>query len=327
MSTIDSQNTPITLAGIDIGSNTFRLLAAKFEEGNLIPIVKKLITVRLSENLAATNMLSDDALKRALSALGQFAEILNRVHPQHVRVCGTAALRLADNSDYFLDLARKTLGHPLEIISGEQEALLSLQGSLTRLQMQTKEPVLLTDVGGGSTELVYVEKIPATETCKNDLQPTTTSITLGVVGLTETFLSKSIPSHEEIERLTTHIQDHLTAGLKKTSAPLKSKPSIIVGSGGTATSMAALDLGLTEYNEEKVQNHSISEERMEKLWQQLTKLTVEERNNLPGLGEGRGEIIVAGIRIYQVLLKLFKLDHMVVSDAGLLEGIALSCVT
>jgi exopolyphosphatase/guanosine-5'-triphosphate,3'-diphosphate pyrophosphatase len=324
--TLDSQNNPISLAGIDIGSNTFRLLAARFEKGKLIPIVKKLITVRLSENLAATNLLSDAALKRAGVALEQFADILTQIDPQHVRVCGTAALRVALNSDSFLALADKTLGYPIEILSGEQEANLSMKGSIASLETQAESPLLLADVGGGSTELVYIDHRPVTEAKTYNQQPTSASIILGVVGLTENFLKKQRPSPEEIDTLTTHIKDHLVSCTKSMPLPRNIASLILVGSGGTATSMAALDLGLVKYDAEKIQNHSLSKERVEKLWQQLIKFPAEERNNLPGLGEGRGEIIVAGVRIYQVLLELLTLDHLVVSDAGLLEGIALSCV-
>ena len=101
----------------------------------------------------------------------------------------------------------------------------------------------------------------------------------------------------------------------------------IIGCGGTATSMAALDLNLTSYNEARVHGHILKRNSLEELWNKLIVLPADKRNALPCLGEGRGELLLAGVRIYQVLLKLMGQDRMRVSDTGLLEGILLSSIS
>ena len=115
--------------------------------------------------------------------------------------------------------------------------------------------------------------------------------------------------------------------LEKLNFPGKLSSVNIIGCGGTATSLAALDLNLTSYNESLVHTHILLRNTMEELWSRLIVLPADRRNELPCLGEGRGEILPAGLRIYQMLLKLIQQDRMIVSDTGLLEGLLLSSIS
>jgi exopolyphosphatase/guanosine-5'-triphosphate,3'-diphosphate pyrophosphatase len=320
----DCINNSCVAAGIDIGSNTFRLLIARVVDGRLTTVAKELATVRLGHNVTTHRMLAPEAIARALPVLQQFKIILDQWQPQYLRVCGTAALRMAGNSGEFLLLARKTLGVEIEIISGSEEALLNLVGTTVFMEEVGPGPILLVDVGGGSTELACIVEGAETGPNMEDRTPEVNSLPLGVVSLTEGFLHQPVTTAAETARLTEHIKEHLAAPLEKISSSMRQERPMIIGTGGTVTSMAALDLDLKKYDEQKVQGHMLTRSRLAELWQRLVSLSAAERNLLPGLEDGRGEVLLAGIRIYQVLLELQDKEQLTVSDAGLLEGILLS---
>jgi len=296
-------------------------------DGRLFPLVKELATVRLCHHLADRGVLAPEAVGRALAVLQQFTTILDRQQPQFIRACGTAALRTANNRDLFLRPARETLGVPIEIITGAVEARLSLAGTMAFIEKPDPGPLLLVDVGGGSTELACIETSSTTEPTTELKNPIAISIRLGVVGLTEVFLQHPRITASETTALTNHIRQQLSAGLRAIASCSNASQSLqVIGTGGTATSMAALDLDLDRYEEGKVHAHRLTKTRLDRTWQRLVTLSAADRNLLPGLQEGRGEILLAGVKIYQVLLELLELNQMTVSDTGLLEGILLSCI-
>jgi len=301
-------------AAIDLGSNTFRLLIANCTAGKLAVLDKKIATVRLGRSLQNNGLLHDDSMQKGLEVLHSFRESLDRFQPQSIRVCGTEALRRARNNQFFLQNAEKILRHKIDILKGEEEARLSFTGALSGSKGPISMPLLLVDVGGGSTELLL--RVAANSKTRSE------SIPVGVVGLTEKFLAS--PPHHDIISMDGLIADMLGNTLKNFKLLPKQSSEFVIGCGGTATSMGALDLKLTFYNESLVHGHILQYDAIEKLWNKLIGLSVEDRNALPGLGEGRGEILPAGIRIYLILLKLLQQETMRVSDTGLLEGILLS---
>ena len=325
MAEADWLNNSYIAAGIDIGSNTFRLLAARIADGRLTTLVKEFATVRLCRHLAEKGGLDPDAISRALFVLQQFNTILTRLQPRYVRACGTAALRAATNRNAFIGPAQEILGVPVEIISGAEEARLSLAGATAFMEKSGPGPVLLVDVGGGSTELAFAETNNSTVSGSKQKMPVFVSIKLGVVGLTEGFLRQPRITRRETAALTEHIRKQLASALREISPGSITSPILqVIGTGGTATCMAALDLDLDRYEPQKIQAHRLTRSRLDGIWQRLAGLSAADRNLLPGLQDGRGEIVLAGVRIYQVLLELLALEQMTVSDAGLLEGILLS---
>ncbi len=276
-------------------------------------LVKKMAAVRLGRGLEDNGLLHEDSIQKGLEVLRTFGETLGHYQPQSMRVCGTEALRRAKNNQLFLHNAEEILQHTIDIINGGEEARLSLAGALSGEKEPLSSHLLLVDVGGGSTELIFTESSRGVTRVK--------SVPLGVVGLTEKFIAASQP---DIERMDNLIAEILTSAFEKLKLLQKQQPILIIGCGGTATSMAALDHNLASYNESLVHGHVLQNTSIEKLWNKLIALPADERNTLPCLGEGRGEILPAGIRIYHVLLKLLQQDRMRVSDTGLLEGILLS---
>jgi exopolyphosphatase/guanosine-5'-triphosphate,3'-diphosphate pyrophosphatase len=303
-------------AGIDLGSNTFRLLIAECTTSNLNVLTKKLVTVRLGRDLKTNGQLLPDAMQKGFSVLRTFRQELDRYQPQTLRVCGTEALRQAKNSQIFLQEAENILQQPIHLISGKEEAHLSLAGSLSGPKQIFTPPLLLADVGGGSTELIFVESLTG--------DTRIASVGLGVVWLTESFISKPQLDINRLENLITEI---LETSLKGLNILPETQPITIIGSGGTATSMAALQQKMSSYDESLVHGHFLQLSEIEELFDQLIVLDAEKRNQLPCLGDGRGEILPAGIRIFHILLKLLRQNGMRVSDTGLLEGILLSSIS
>ncbi len=303
-------------AGIDMGSNTFRLLVADCAPGGMSVLVKKTATVGLGRGLEESQVLHEQAMLKAYEVLLDFRKILDQLKPKSMRICGTEALRQARNSHLFLHNAAAIIGHEIEIISGAEEAALSLAGALSGFKEPPAGLLLLVDVGGGSTELVVAE-YPAGETRIK-------SVPLGVVGITEKFIAAPLPDPARLDSL---LAETLHPSVNNVMLFQKKQPFMVIGSGGTATSMAALDLNLTSYNESLVHGHVLQSTSIKKLWDKLIVLPAHKRNVLPCLGEGRGEILPAGIRIYHVLLQLLEQEEMMVSDTGLLEGILLSSLS
>ena len=309
----DSEAVVMSIAcGVDIGTNSFRLLVAEVEDGHPRPLVQDLVTVRLGEGLGATGLLGPAALLRAEAALSRFAALM-AAHPAHsLRACATHAVRKAANREEFLQLAESLLGVRVEVLSGEEEARLALLGTLSALpEAQRRYPLFLVDVGGGSSEII-LQAMAGSE-------PRVMSLPLGAVGLSEEFGA-------DYDSMREKIRAALATALRGISHGMTGQDLTLVASGGTATSLAALALGLERYDAHRVQNYNLSQAASDSLVARLAALSPGERNALPGLGDGRGEIIVAGAMILQELQHSL-VSPMLVSDAGLLEGILLSGVT
>lgn len=307
------------IAALDLGTNSFRLLIAQNNDSGLHILHNELQTVRIGENLTPNGPLSPDAITRALAAIKKFAKLISQYHGVSIRACGTAALRNASNADEFINRANSILGHSVEIIDAKAEAMLTFAGSISGFKT-LPFPVCLIDSGGGSTELIV-----ATES-HTDTRPATISVPVGAVNLTEEFLSPE-PSNIQLNRLSEHLHGIIYDALNSLpfSATKEANPNItLIGSGGTATSLAALDLGLVQYDASRIQGHILSRERLLTVHEELIQMPLTARTALPSLAGRRGEIIIAGLMIYLALLEHTGVDKLMVSDAGLLEGILLS---
>jgi exopolyphosphatase/guanosine-5'-triphosphate,3'-diphosphate pyrophosphatase len=311
-------NNPLLAAGIDLGSNTFRLLVARCSAGRLEPLEKKLITVRLARGLTDDKFLRDESLVKAFKALACFRKILDLHAVQHLRICGTEALRTAQNSEAFLQKALEIIGDPIEIITSREEAELTLDGAVAAIATARPETMLLIDVGGGSTELILSEVSHETRI---------RSLSIGAVSLTEQFFHETRIKEEAALKLQDSLIQSLQPAIEDLQLHGLKKKIMVLGCGGTATTMAALDLNQAQYDAGLVQGHILQAGSIDALWEKFSMLSASERNRFPGLENGRGEILPAGIMIYQTLLKLLGLKHMSVSDAGLLEGITTSSVS
>jgi exopolyphosphatase/guanosine-5'-triphosphate,3'-diphosphate pyrophosphatase len=248
-------------------------------------------------------------MTRTLAALNDFAQICQLYTPTVCRSVGTAALRQAVNAGPFLDEVQARTGLIVEVLSGEDEALLTASGVLAALD-PVPDCSLIIDVGGGSTEFALL---------KQGRVLVQTSVPLGVVSLTESSLS---PRH-----LLAMIRRHIDTVFSRLQS-VDGVPPVStwhpVATAGTATTLAALHLQMSSYDWRRVNNYRLPAGEVERLARHLRLLTVAEREALPGMEIGRGDLILPGIAILQAVLRRMSVPELIVSDFGLLEGALLS---
>ena len=297
-------------ASIDVGTNTVRLLIAQVRDGKIEAHLRFRRITRLGGGFSAQGGLSPASVERTLDALKEIASILKEQDLSQVRAAATAVVRSAPDGRAFVEKVRLETGIDLEVIDGFREAQLSAGGVLTALSPIPRS-CLIMDIGGGSTEFLLYggEKVFFSR-----------SYPLGVVSLCENQPSPGEQQHRIDEVVALFLRHLLEAGVDGAAldptAPL-------VGTAGTVTTLAALKLGLTEYDPFKVNNLVLTAEELERMLHFLTPLSTREREALSGMEKGRGDLIVPGLRIVLSVLKATGRDRMVVSDAGLLEGLIL----
>jgi exopolyphosphatase/guanosine-5'-triphosphate,3'-diphosphate pyrophosphatase len=294
-------------AAIDIGSNSLRMLVGEVVDDQVVPQHYFRHVTRLGGDYDPRTGISAAASARTLSALEIFAQILDRMKPICTRAVATEAVRRAVNGQQFVADALKRTGFTIEIIDGKEEALLSSAGVLAGLKPQPAS-ALIFDIGGGSTEFIVIRE------GKRLWQK---SYPLGVVSLAEA------PDPDlVIERVLTMLAVDLR--LADLSPLLAEAGCELVGTAGTVTTLAALDLAMTEYDWQRINNYLLPQATLHTLYKRLLPLPAAERELLPGVEKGRGDLIVHGAAIVLFLMNLLRKEQLRVSDFGLLEGILLS---
>ncbi|MCB2187441.1 MAG: hypothetical protein KQJ78_13550 [Deltaproteobacteria bacterium] len=294
-------------ASLDLGSNTLRLLVAEVGHGGWRAVERALATPRLGRGLTPGAPFTPPAREAARRLTGEFTARARELGARRVVLAATQAARLAvDGPELVADLAREFLLDRAVILSGEEEAGLSRLGVKSRLTGPAAG-ALLADVGGGSSEI-----IPLTEGGGR-------SLPLGAVALSEVWLRSDPPRSEELTALRQAVQEGL-ASLVHLKAPR------LVATAGTAATLAAMSLGLTSYEPERVNNHVVTRARLSELYNQLSRLPLAQRREFPGLEPERADVILGGLAILAGLLDFLHLDRLTTMDAGLLEGILLDDV-
>ena len=271
---------------------------------------------RLGGHFSTAGNLDEQAMHRTLETLTAFADLLKPERVEKIFAVGTGVLREAKNGKAFLERVRQHTGLPLRVVSGEEEADLMVKGVLGSLQ-ETTSARIIADVGGWSTELVWVE---GQEARKRQ------SVPIGTVALTERFLRKDPPPQQDLESLEAWTK-RVLAGIRKAfeneGLRVEGLDPHLVGTAGTMTTLAAIDQGLTVYDPQKISGHRLSRIALEKIYFHLRSIPVEERRGVPGLEKGREDLIIAGGAVALNLLEVFGLETLMVVDSGLLEGVLL----
>ncbi len=301
------------LAGIDIGTNTLRLLIAETGPDSYREISSDRRITRLGQHLDRTGALSPKARERSISVLADFSEHIRQHAVHRVAAFGTSALRNASNSGEFIAEIKKRTGLDIRVIPGEEEARLTMLGVARALRGERgNDPlssVLVIDIGGGSTEII---------TQHPNGQITEASLPLGAVYLTERFIAHDPPTGSELGRL------RKAAGLEldKHREVLKPYPNrVLAGTAGTITTLAAMDLRLAKYDPDAINRHRLTRDAIDAMVRKLGLSTLRERRTIPGLEHGREDIILAGAIIAQEIMARAGAPMMLVSDWGLREGI------
>ena len=304
------------LAGIDIGTNTLRLLIADTGPGYLRELTSHRRITRLGEELDRCGALTPEAMDRSLAALVAFQKIIQQQGVRHISAVGTSALRKAKNASAFLDQVRKLTGLVVNVICGEEEARLTLLGVEQSLatpdgSSNTLADALIIDIGGGSTEIILTNP---------DKKPVIASLSLGAVYLHDKFIKHDPPLPGELASLRNSVREELE---ERTRTFQLSRESRCVGTAGTITTLAAICQGLASYNAEKINRSVLTLEFMNAMVMKLGVSTLEERRKIKGLEKGREDIILSGAVLAQEIMHRFKLSSMIVCEGGLREGIVL----
>ncbi len=302
-----------TFAAIDIGSNTFRLLIAR-PSTDTPPWHTLYYThriVRLGEGLHHNGVLCEAAMQRGMAAFHAFAELLQQYHVpcERVYAVATAAMREAGNGAAFRARVQDEIGIDIHIIDGEREAAMSLAGACAVLHADTRRDFLLFDIGGGSTEFIRA---------RQGRQQDAISCRLGVVRLVERFLHSDPPAAADYRNMVHAAGEHLD--LVASHWGDERIPTRLVGTAGTVTTLAATELDLFPYDASIINNHVMHRDAFLQLRDRLLSLDHAQRQALRTIEAGRGDLIVAGLAIVEAVMQRWHYDHMIVVDAGLLEG-------
>lgn len=293
------------VASIDIGTNTILLLIAKVEEGKVNPLFEIETVARLGEGVQKNGILLKEAMDRSLQTLAQYLKWCQELEVQKVFTAGTSALREAKNSEDFLNLVKEKLDLPIEVISGEEEAQLSFLAVAKDLG-KVKEPILVVDVGGGSTEFILG---------KGDQISQWISLPLGSVRFTEEFLRSDPVQEEEWEKMERKIQEYLV------TIPHSQEPISMVAVGGTATTLASVEQGLEDFIAEKIHHFVLGKEALKNQLLLYRSKTIDERRKIPGLPMARADVILAGGAILYLAMEELKCPSVLISCHGVRYGL------
>ena len=290
-------------AAIDIGTNSCRLLIGERKsENNFDVLTRKLEITRLGEGVDQNKRLKEAAVERVFKALKKYRAIIDDYQVEITRVIGTSALRDVDNSELLGDRVSE-LGFKLEIISGKKEAELNYLGAASNLD----DDFLLIAIGGGSTEFIW----PEAEEIKFE------SLNLGCVRMTEKFICK--PEQKTNAAEINEIHNYVEALLR--SKLNFDKSFQLKGVGGTITTLAAVKLGMEDYDSSRVENLKISLSELNQIIDKLSSLTLEKRKEIKGLQPKRADIIISGLIILKDILEYINSSELYVSDQDLLYGL------
>ncbi|MBI5328240.1 MAG: Ppx/GppA family phosphatase [Deltaproteobacteria bacterium] len=307
-------------ASIDIGTNTLRLLIAEIVNGKLKPIFLKRTITRLGGDYKEELGIAATAQERTIKALEFFAEKIKEYDVKEVKAVATSVVRRAKNKKEFLSKVLERTGVEVRVISGDEEARLSLLGVLSVIRDGHKK-CLVVDIGGGSTEFI------ATDAGK---MVGAWSMEMGVVHLTENYLKTDPPTKRELNTMESEIERIIydlrftiyDLGFLNPKSEIRNPESeVFIGTAGTITTLAAIDQGLEKYDPEKINNYVIRYETVKRIYRHLASIPLQKREEILSLEKGREDIIIPGAAIVLKTMEGFGFDSMTVSDAGLLEGI------
>lgn len=295
-----------TFAAVDIGSNSVRLKIARLLGRRLHEVHEDREVTRLGEGVFRTGFLSPEAMEETVKVLRRFHRAVQEAGADTVTVVATSALRDARNSRAFLEWVRSATGWKVEIISGLEEARLIHLGLISNLRVNAS-PLLLVDLGGGSCELTISSKGHIRDTI---------SLPLGAVRLTHEFLAHDPPRKSELRRLHRFVQREIGRILQRI---VRARPKAVIATSGTAAALSVFCKGL--YKTKGSRASTVSRMQMQRIARVLSRLSVEERRKLPGVGPRRAEIIIPGAVVYAELLERCQLQGFRYSVLGLRDGL------
>jgi exopolyphosphatase / guanosine-5'-triphosphate,3'-diphosphate pyrophosphatase len=300
------------VAAIDCGTNSIRLLIAEPDgSGGLKDLERRLEVVRLGQGVDASGEFHPDALQRTFAVVDDYADLIKKaeVPTEKVHFVATSATRDVKNRDSFFTGIQQRLGVTPDVISGETEARLSFIGALSRVTPEG-EPVLVMDIGGGSTELI-------TGSAAGGMHGAI-SLDMGSVRVTERFLKQNPVPADDLQRATRYVDD-LLAGSGVDFASI----GTWIGVAGTVTTLAGVYLELEQYDRDRVHGAVIPLPAVEELLYRLAGMTVDQIRALPSMHPGRADVITGGALVEARVAARLDVADLIVSESDILDGIAL----
>ena len=299
------------VAVLDLGTNSVKLLVARLEQGRPVPLLDRQEIVRLGDGLAASGVFSEEAMDRTLEALRGLAAQARDLGAVRFAAVGTMGFRTARNGAAFAERIRGEIGVEVRVLPGEEEARLAFRAASSRLG-EPEGPRVVFDTGGGSTELL----LGGAEGPEERL-----SLPLGALFLHDRFLAGEDPvSFSSCAAAARAAREGLEAAIPLAREAVR-RGALLVGVGGTVTTLVSVALGLTSYDPDRVTGYPLGAPEVRRQVELYRSLRVEERKALPGLHPKRAEIVLAGACIVEAVLDLFGADHLVASDRGLRYGV------
>jgi exopolyphosphatase/guanosine-5'-triphosphate,3'-diphosphate pyrophosphatase len=291
------------VAAVDLGTNSTRLLVADVEDGELEEVVRRLTITRLGEGVDRRRRLLPVPVTRVRNCLADYRRELEALGARRTLAIATSAVRDAENGEAFLGEIEWSYGFATRLLDGSEEAAMMLRG--VAAGRPPLDHTLVVDIGGGSTELVLGSDSRA---------EASSSLDIGCVRVTERFLTSDPPPEPELAAAAAYVRALLPAYDAHSA----------IGVAGTVTTLATLDLGLTEYDPRLTHGHRIPRASVERELERLAGMTLAERLEVPGLEPGRAPVIVAGLVILRELMDAYGFGEIEVSERDILHGAALA---
>jgi len=303
-------------AVIDVGTNSVKMLVADVAGRHVEPLLEDSRQTRLGRGFYETQRLQPLAIAQTAFATGEFFRAAKKLGATTIRVIATSAARDAENAGELAAALEKACGTKLEVISGGQEAEWGFRGAMTNPKL-SREPVLLLDVGGGSTEFILGRR---------DEVGFSHSYPLGAVRLMEKVPHSDPPKPEELAAcrgwlknfLDSKVRGALEPALKREVKEHSQHHAVrLVGVGGTATVLARMENGMDDYDRERIEATRLSAKRVREWSEQLWSLPLADRRKMKGLPRERADVLLTGVLIYEAVIEVFEFRELRVSTRGL----------
>ena len=296
------------VAAIDCGTNSIRLLIADIHDGQFKEVHRQMEVVRLGQGVDKNKAFDPEAIERTLKVTGEYAQVIAAKGVEAVRFCATSATRDASNRQIFIDGVKAILGIEPEVIPGEEEAALSFMGATKELSV-LDGPFLVVDIGGGSTEFVLgTERVESAR-----------SVNIGCVRMAERHLNQQPPTLDSVASATRDI-DAAIAEAAKDVAITTAKSLVCVA--GTATTVAAAALELSEYDRYAIHLSRIPAQKVHDVAAMFQSMSREEIAALGYMHPGRVDVITSGSLVLSRVLRATGASEFIASESDILDGIA-----
>jgi exopolyphosphatase/guanosine-5'-triphosphate,3'-diphosphate pyrophosphatase len=298
------------VAAVDIGTNSTRLLVADVDGGRIADVERATRITRLGEGVDKRRRLLPVPIARVRNVLSDYRRTLESLGAERTLAIATSAIRDAENGEAFLGEIEWSYGFATQLLSGHDEAMLMFRGVTSERGLDTG--TVIVDVGGGSTELVAAEP---------DGVRWHDSLDIGSVRLTERFLHGDPPAAAELTACAEAVQALLA---ERVPDEIGARTESAIGVAGTITSLAALALGLEEYDRDRVHGSTLGADALAEQLERLASVPLAERRTMRPLDPERAPVIVAGAVIAREVLSFFGLDALEISERDILDGAALA---